>query len=221
MSFRKPSNKGGVKKSIGKFPSFRLNAVVLFESNLEKDYLNLLEFDHLDVLDFRAQSCRIHYRLDGKKRHYTPDFYVERKHKKQVIEVKPEERALETRYREVFLCAAAACAKKGWEFRVVTETTIRLEPRLDNVKLLLKYQRTPLHPQHRILCREFFAGRRVAALAEVAEFFGAKGVGRRTVYSLMRWGDVGFDLMSPIDDDSALFLPGQEVSAGGQYHVEV
>jgi hypothetical protein len=221
VSFRKPSNKGGVKKSIGKFPSFRLNDIILFESNLEKDYLYLLEFDHLDVLNFRAQSCLIRYRLDGRKRRYTPDFYVERKHKTQVIEVKPEERALEPRYREVFLLAAAACAKKGWEFRVVTETTIRQEPRLENVKLLLKYQRTPLHPQHRILCREFFAGRRAAALAEVAEFFAAKGIGRQTLYSLMRWGDLGFDLMTPIDDDSPLFLPEQGMTAGGQRHVEV
>lgn len=221
MSFRKPSNKGGVKKSIGKFPSYRLNATIWFESLLERDFLYLLEFDHLDVTSFHDQACRIYYRLGGRPRRYTPDFYVVRKHKKQVIEVKPEAKASEARYREIFLIAAEACQKEGLEFRVATEDTIRLEPRLDNVKLLLKYQRTPLYPQHHILCRELFASRPEASLVEVAEFFAARGIGRQTVYSLMRWGAIGLDLMSPIDDDSILFLPGGGPKAGEVSRVEV
>jgi len=221
MSFRKPSNRGGVKKSIGKFPSHRMNATVWFESNLEKDLLYLLEFDHLDVISFHAQACRIYYRLGGRPRRYTPDFYVVRKHKKQVIEVKAAAKASEPKYRELFLIAAEACEKEGLEFRVATEKTIRLEPRLDNVKILLKYQRTPLYPQHYILCREFFAGKPEASLAEAVEFFAARGVGRQTVYSLMRWGALEFDLMSPIDDDSALFLPGGGPKAGEVLRVEI
>ena len=221
MSFRKPSNRGGGKKFIGKFPSFRMGAIVWFESLLERDYLYLLEFDYLDVLAFYAQACRFYYRLNGRKRIYTADFYVVRRDRKQVVEVKPEEKAQEPEKREIFCIAAEACEKQGLEFRVVTDAEIRWEPRLENVKLLIKYQRTPIHPQHRILCHEFFAGRGPASLAEVAEFFASKGVGRQTVYSLMRWGALGFDLTAPIDDDSALYLPGDAAVAEEVSRAEV
>lgn len=221
MSFRQPSNRGGGKKFIGKFASFRLNAIVWFESLLERDFLYLLEFDHSDVLSFHAQACRLYYRLDGKSRIYTADFYVVRKESKQVVEVKPEAKAREPEYLELFRIAAEACEKQGLEFRVVTDAEIRLEPRLDNVKLLLKYQRTPIHAQHRILCHEFFAGKSAASLAEVAAFFAAKGVGRQTVYSLIRWGVIRFDLMTPLDDDSALYLPGAAAVAGEVCRAEI
>ena len=211
MSFRKPSNRGGGKKFIGKFPSFRMDAIVWFESLLERDYLYLLEFD-LAVLAFYAQACRFYYRLGGKKRIYTADFYVIRQDSKQVVEVKPEAKAREPEKREIFCIAAEACERQGMEFRVVTDAEIRSEPRLDNVKLLIKYQRTPIDPQHRILCHEFFARRPEASLAQVAEFFASKGVGRQTVYSLMRWGAIGFDLKTPIDDDCALFYPGRDAA---------
>lgn len=216
MSFRQPSNRGGGKKFICKFPSLKMNAIVWCESKLERDFVYLLEFDRVDVLAFYAQACRFYYRLCGKKRIYTADFYVVRRDKKQVIEVKPEAKAREPEKREIFCIAAAACERQGLEFRVVTDAEIRSEPRLENVKLLIKYQRTPIHPQHRILCHEYFAGRRVASLAQVAEFFASKGVVRQTVYSLMRWGAIGFDLMAPIDDDSAIYLPGRALEAGGE-----
>jgi TnsA endonuclease N terminal len=212
MSFRKPSNKGGVKKYIGKFPSFRLNMVIWFESLLERDFLCLLEYDFFDVKFFKSQPCRIHYRSDGKKRRYTPDFLVIRNSKRQIIEVKPEEKALEQKNRALYRIAAQTCAKEGYEFRVVTDVEIRVEPRLDNIKLLLRYQRTLTQPQHQIYCQEFFGGRRNATLQQVMEFFEGKDVEKQVVYSLIRWGALGVDLMEPIGADSLVFLPGNHSS---------
>src|ERR1043165_2791519 len=145
MVTRRPSNRGGVKKFIGKFPSFRLNIVLWFESLLERDYLCLLEFDYLDVISFREQPGRIYYTLDGKRRRYTPDFYVERKKKRQIIEVKAEAKAQEEKYRTLFRIASIICSREGYDFEVVTETFIRIQPRLYNIKLLLRYQRIPIH----------------------------------------------------------------------------
>ena len=207
-SVRKPSNKGGVKKFIGRFPSFRLNVTLWFESLLERDYLCLLEFDHLDVLSFREQPGRIYYTLDGKRRRYTPDFYVERKSKRQIIEVKAESKALEEKYRALFRVASLICSREGYEFKVITEKFIRVQPRLNNVKLLLRYQRVNFLPQHEIYCQEFFAARRSAGLGEVMEFFAAKGVEKPVVYSLIRWGVLGVNLVERIDTDSMVYLPG-------------
>lgn len=208
MIVRKPSNKGGVKKFIGRFPSFRLNAMLWFESLLERDYLCLLEFDHLDVLSFREQPGRIYYTLDGKGRRYTPDFYVERKSKRQIIEVKPESKALREKNRTLFRIASQICSREGYEFKVITETFIRVQPRLNNVKLLLRYQRVTFVPQHEIYCHEFFAARRSASLGHVMEFFARKGAEKPAVYSLIRWGVLGINLMEPIDMDSMVYLPG-------------
>ena len=219
MGFRKPSNKGGVKKYIGKFPSFRLNKVVWFESLLERDFLCLLEFDHLDVQFFQSQSCRIYYRRDGRKRRYTPDFLVIRKSKRQIIEVKPEERALEEKNRALYRMAAQVCARDGYEFRVVTDAEIRLQPLLDNIKLLLRYQRTLIQPQHQIYCQEFFGGRREASLERVMEFFEDKDIEKQVVYSLIRWGALGIDLAEPLGADSRLFLPTILSTKGGNSNV--
>jgi hypothetical protein len=213
MSVRRPSNRDG-KRYIGKFPSFRLNRTIWFESLLERDFLYLLEYDHLDVEYFESQPCRIHYRREGRKRRYTPDFLVVRKGGRQIVEVKPEEKALEERNREIFRIAAAACARQGYEFRVVTDAEIRIEPRLENVKILLRYQRTEVLPQHQILSDEFFAGRREATLGEFMDFFASKGFGKQIVYSLIRWGVVRINLDETIRLGSRVFLPGEDRPKG-------
>jgi len=204
---RKPSNRGGVNKFIGKFPSFRLNLLLWFESILERDFLYLLEFDHFDVVSFHDQPCRIQYRLNGKRYRYTPDFYVVRKHKRQIIEVKPLEKARDKKNRARYQAASQVCEREGYEFKVVTEVDIQKQPQLDNVKLLLKYQRTQLHPHHQILAHEFFDDRVEATLAEVMSFFVSKGVETQVVYALVRWGILSVDLMTPVEADSVVRLP--------------
>jgi hypothetical protein len=78
VSVRKPSNRGGVRKNIGKTPSLKAGRPVWWESLLERDYIVLLEFDP-DVITFVEQPFRVRYSFEGRVRHYTPDFLVERK----------------------------------------------------------------------------------------------------------------------------------------------
>jgi len=206
---RTPTNDGSFRHYIGSFPSFRLGIMIPFASLLERDYLCHLEFDHLDVSFFKAQPCRIYYRLDGRKRRYTPDFHVVRKNKQQIIEVKTEEQAQDEKNRQKYLIAAQSCSRKGYEFLVVTDSMIRVQPLLDNIKLLLWYQRIPIYPQHQVYCQEFFTERREASLAEVMDFLATKDVDKQTVYSLIRWGVFGVNLSEPICKNSLVFLPGE------------
>jgi hypothetical protein len=207
MRVRKPSNKGGVGKFIGVFPSFRLKMIFWYESILEKDYLYLLEFDHLDVLSFQEQPKKYFYFLDGKWRSYTPDFHVIRRHERQIVEVKPKWKADLEQNQRRFRSISKECEKDGCRFRVATDERIRVQPRLDNVKVFLRYQRVPFTEQHQIYCQEYFGGKREAALGEVMEFFAGKGAGKPVVYSLLRWGVLDTDLMVPIGADSVVFLP--------------
>ena len=85
---RIPKNTGTLK-NIGKFPSLKNKTSIWFESHLERDYIHLIEFDD-DVIKYREQPFKIKYSLNGNQRLYTPDFFVERQNRNQIIEVKPQ-----------------------------------------------------------------------------------------------------------------------------------
>lgn len=166
MRLRKISNKG-TKKVIGKFSSLKMGQVIWWESQIERDYIYLLEFDP-DVVSYEEQPLRIEYYLDGKKHRYTPDFLVRKADKRIIVEVKREEEALKEKNQCIFRIVSYMCACNGYEFIVVTNTMIRLQPRLDNIKLLTKYQRTPIDdPQYQIACYELFANRHEISLGEL------------------------------------------------------
>lgn len=196
----------GVKRTVGKFPTVKpVKRSVHWESQLERDFYFLLEIDP-NVISFKEQPMRLEYILDGKKHYYTPDLLVERTDKKQVIEVKPKSKVKE--YGRIFQLASNICEKYGYEFRVITDEIIRLQPRLYNVKLLWRYSRIPIQPQHQILCREFFSTKREATLGEVMQFFVAKCAGKQIVFALLYRGLLEVDLMEKrIDMTSILRYP--------------
>ena len=205
MAFRKVTNKG-FRKFIGKFVSYVHNNIIAYESRLERDFLYLVEWDHLDVLGVWEQACRVHYFDEGKRRRFTIDFLIKRKEKTQMVEIKYSARAETPQYQAAFRAARIAAKRAGYEFKVYTEKTIQQQPRLDNIKLLIYYQRTPIHPQHQILCREFFRNRLHASLGELIEFFNSKGVETATVYALIRWGIVGCDINQPLIPEAIVYL---------------
>jgi hypothetical protein len=205
MNPRKITNKG-TKKVIGKFPSMKLMKVVWWESQLERDYIYLLEFDP-DVISYKEQPLTIYYNSNGKKRRYTPDFLVERAAKRQIIEVKPEEHVTKEENALLFKSVTPLFNQEGYEFLIATDTMIRTQPRLSNIKLLTKYARTPINPQHQIECHEFFARKQEASLDEIINFFAAKHEGIQVVYSLLYHGVISIDLMQPIEPDSLVLLP--------------
>ena len=151
MAVRKITNKG-CKKIIGKFPSLKLGRLIWWESQIERDYIYLLEFDPA-VISYEEQPIRISYHLNGKERHYTPDFLVRQADRNLIVEVKQEKEALKEENQRLFNIVGAICARDDYEFIVVTDKMIRVQPRLDNIKLLTRYQRTPIHDSHyQIVC---------------------------------------------------------------------
>jgi hypothetical protein len=212
MVFRKITNKGGVKKYIGLFPSFTLGKTIWYEGHYERDYLHLLEFDFSDVLNVIGQPCRFYYSVNGKRRRYTPDFLVVRRNKKQIVEVKPKKKAEQEKYQIPFKVAFELSGQNGYEFLVVTEFTIYRQPRLDNIKRLLHYQRVPIYPQHQILCYEFFAGKPEASLGEAMDFFQMKGMEQPVVCALLRWGILNVNLDLPLTPDSLITLPSDNAN---------
>lgn len=179
------------------------------DSPLEHDYIHLLEPDS-EVSYYEGQPLKICYTLTGEKRvrTYTPDFLVKRGDKIQIVEVKLKKNTLDERIQLLFRIATRACLLKGCEFVVATEETIRLQPRLDNLKTCWRYASTPVSPpRYRFYCREFFSSEAVAPLGEVIRYFESKNVSRRVVYALLYWGVLAVNFMKPLDRDSLVSFP--------------
>lgn len=206
MGARRPPARGIRGKNVGKFFSIKMNVMLWFESLLEESLMYLLDFDP-DVKRFKEQPFHIRYIHDGKKRRYTPDLFVERPDEKQIIEVKLKKKVKTEKYDQLFRIIAPICEMEGCRFKVFTEETILSQPRLNSVKALWSYARTPLHHLHQIYCQELLQKRQVVSLAEAFEFFKTKGIPKQVVYALLFWGALDFDLTEPLNPNSRIYLP--------------
>jgi hypothetical protein len=208
MTVRKIPRYGAGHKNLGKFTSIKTGRVAWYESLLEKDLMYLLDYDR-DVSYWHEQPLRIRFSHGGKVHRYTPDLEVHRDAKKQLIEVKPKHKVDSGEWDVLFRAASSVCEQEGYEFLVLTEEVIRLQPRLENVKLLWKYARMPVLPQHQIICSQFFRSRRdePVTLGDLIQLFTNKQLPKQTLYCLLFWGALDFDLMQPLDQDSPIILP--------------
>ena len=208
MPVRNIPRYGAGRKNLGKFASVKTGRVAWYESLLEKDFMYLLDYDR-DVSYWHEQPLRIRFSHAGMVHRYTPDLEVHRAAQKQLIEVKPKDKVDSGEWDVLFRAASSVCEQEGYEFLVVTDEIIRLQPRLENVKLLWKYARTPVLPQHQIICSEFFRSRKdqPVTLDDLIQIFTSKQVPMQTLYSLLFWGALEFDLMHPLDRDSRITMP--------------
>lgn len=209
---------GGGRKVIGKFPSLKTGKMIMWESQLERDYLYLVEFDP-DVVSCQEQPLAVRYFNDDDKEfhRYVPDFHLIRKNgKEQIIEVKDEERALSKEYQDIFRRVIPIFHREGYEFLVVTEKQIRIQPRLCNVKLLQRYAKVPIENKHAIVLNRLFSNQKEFALSEVINQLAPRGISSQEVYSLIRHGLLKVDITKKIESNSLVqFALKNEVKAGG------
>lgn len=135
------------KKRIGIFQSQKMQSPIAWESYLERDYIYLLEFDQ-NVLSFKEQRLKIYADVDGTKRTYTPDFFVERTDQFNIVEVKPQKRVQTMPAQIQIAIGTAFCeqmkmkiSSKPIKYVVVTEDDIRKGYLLENILMLHGYLR--------------------------------------------------------------------------------
>lgn len=180
-----------------------MNATVWWESQIERDYIYLLEIDP-NVIAYRGQPFRMTYISKGKHLSYTPDFWVKRAERQQVVEVKPAAKVNEQKNINLFRQIEPLCLAQGMEFVVVTDTKIRTQPQLDNIKLLTKYARSPLTLQNYLDCQRYFTGREPTPLTEALQDLEAKGISKNVLFKLLYFGCLETDLMQPIGENSLI-----------------
>lgn len=194
MGVRRITNGG--RKVVGKFPSLKMKRMIMWESQIERDYLYLVDIDP-DVVSCQEQPLVVRYYddRDGKMHRYTPDFLlIRRGNKKQIIEVKDEKTALSEEYQQLFQRVAPVLLRAGYEFIVVTDRMVRVQPLLRNTKLLHKYAATRISNEHLIHLTNLFAGRAVFSLGELTTLLGSRGVSRQEIFALLRHGILSLDL---------------------------
>lgn len=192
-------------KVIGKFPSLKMNASIWWESQLERDYIYLLEID-TDAVAYCEQPFTIAYDSQNRRKKYTPDFLVERRCSKQVIEVKPKSKVESFVKSDRFLGITNFCSSNGLEFAVVTEETIRVQPRLDNIKLLYRYARVDLPWSIYTDCLDYFQKVKISTILEIERSLRVRGVTQSSLLKLLWNGFLLADLMQPISPQSSIQL---------------
>lgn len=208
MEAQEPTNNARKKplRYLNKFPSLKLNEIVVTSSPVEHDYLFLLETDNA-AIRYRSQPGPIFFSFESKRHRYTPDFIVFRRNTVQVIEVKPEARLVEDWNSVLFEMATRACREREWDFIVITDTIIRRQPRLDNLKLLYKYARTSLDSEHQITSISFLSSRHDTLLGELMDFFVSRKLPTQAVYALIFRGVIALDINLAISALSQVWLP--------------
>lgn len=205
MPVRTISNAGGLKR-IGTFPSLKVGKLVWWESPLEKDYIHLLEPDRT-VKFYQEQPLKIRFVLDGKEHLYTPDFMVWRGPKIQIVEVKPEDKVYQEKYQRLFRIVSQACNEEGYEFLVVTDSMIRVQPKLNNIKTFWRYAGVPISSAQQLHhCRDIFSQTPEMPLGKVLESLAARQIYKPTVYGLLYWGILEINLLEQISKESRIRL---------------
>lgn len=204
MKSRKITNSGTLK-NIGKFPSIKNEKLVWFESHLERDFIYLIEFDK-SIIRYREQPFKVEYLLDGKKRNYFPDFLVEREGRKQVIEIKPQSKTEKDEFVHFSRVMKNRLTELGYEYLVITDSTIRLQPKLSNIQLLWRYARYPVNTKHKILLYELFSNSASFSLAQVCVFLTQAKESIELIYALLFHGYLLTNIEKPITSNSIVTM---------------
>ncbi|MEC1718905.1 TnsA endonuclease N-terminal domain-containing protein [Schinkia azotoformans] len=131
----KPSKKGSYR---GFANSRKCAELVAWESLLERDFIKVLDFDPL-IEKIQSQPVKIEYRYKGKLHNYYPDFLAVTKEKYKILyEVKPDDKIDDEQNKVKFEVGKIYCAKKGWNFNVVSEEDIRKGYFIQNLDLIRK-----------------------------------------------------------------------------------
>lgn len=117
-----------------------------FESSLERDFYQILDFDH-QATSATAQPFKIPYEIDGELRHYFPDVLVRyTDHISVVYEIKYR-CDLATQWADSvvkFKAAVKFCKANGMVFRILTDKEIRAGSIMANIQFLRGFREIPI-----------------------------------------------------------------------------
>ncbi len=202
------------KRTIGAFCyQAKSDEDLAWESTLERDMLYLLGF-FPSILKLSTQSVELNY-LDEEQieRVAYPDILAQTIFGETIFEVKSDFAVSDSEELRRLRQVAARARETGRQYYLMTESVIRLQPRLSIVKLVLRYRHFPVHDRHHALLAALAAEKPEWQLQDMVERFQAAGL--ETVYALIACGRIRLDLSKPLTPMSLLYpvsSPDQQAS---------
>ena len=175
--------------------------MIVCESRLEKEYVELMQFDR-SIQSLKSQAHKLVYYDEGKKSSYTPDFIIERKDGKEIIEVKHSKSL--PKHKQKLLDVEIAYSLLGLRFLVLTEEFIRKQPRLANAQLILRYSWEKVSRKSFKALVDHFKDFGTDTIGSVLEKLSPKGVLMGELYKLIFHGIIMLDFDKQIDEDSEI-----------------
>jgi hypothetical protein len=194
------------KRVVGYFSSVKMSGLVPWESYLEYDYLCLLEVDNT-ISTFAAQPELLLYPYEGKIRRYYPDLRIgEANRTRRVVEVKYQSDADDSDNKELFDVFRDIYASRKVRYDVVTERTIRQQPRLANARLLLEARDSTPSKQLLLQLAEAFTVHRPATLGDLEATLRFPSTRRGDLFGMALRGHFDIDITrTPLSADSRVF----------------
>lgn len=185
----------------GKYPSFRNQTSMSWESFIERDcFIRLDAEPNVDM--FREQPAAIYYEIGGVRRTHFPDVVYVAKGQKKFYEIKshtdPDLDNAITRGN----CIRPALITQGIDYQVITDIQIRCEPEFSNAKLLLRLGRQSVDLLRRESLRRYIAIHDVTWHDIVLGCFGTHGP--HQIARLILEGTLFFDRSRHIDNDTVI-----------------
>lgn len=197
------------KRLIGKWSSRKSDLAMWYESSLELDALRLLEWSPV-VLRYATQPFRLEYRDGDHLRAYTPDVLVETTTAVWVLEIKPLQETEQTDQQHRFSLISRELSDRGYDFRVITESKIRVQPRLGNIQRLLRYQQQ-LVPHHILAqAQDWAANTEHPTLGGLREVIGYEMEQVAWCYALLAQHQLTCEIDQPMDDAMGLSHPASK-----------
>jgi hypothetical protein len=127
----------------GKYPSWRMERMLEWESRDELNAFTLLDCDPR-VRSIVEQPCEIVYTVDGETRRHYPDIYVEYPGERQLWEVKDDGRGSQADVVVRTKLLTEGLKQHGFTYRLVLASELREQPRLRNANILLSHGHEPV-----------------------------------------------------------------------------
>lgn len=194
------SPSGGIVR--GKFPSRKNGRMVHHEGLLELEAIYLFETSPR-IVRYREQPITINYPDGAKLRRYTPDFELELNTGEIVlIEVKPTRSLQNEEVRHKLDRVAEHMRRSEITFVILTDNTIRQEPRLSNLRWIYhRAARVPPSPDAIIVAVNKYRSCFPLSITAASTLFNVGGI---DPYSLLLAGHLRCSLEQPISQETLI-----------------
>lgn len=133
----------------------RMKRQLCWDSPAELNFLRLMECNP-EVQLIREQPCIIHYRLDGKEFRHFPDCLVKTAPVQVLWEIKTRADSRRPEIQARSRLMTECLPRFGYQYGIALAEDLRLEPRLKNACLLLKFGREAMSFEAREFAQRLF-----------------------------------------------------------------